>query len=86
MKKKRSGKGHGRVSEEIRSEYHFDYTKAKPNRFAARTRKGPLVVVLDDEITRVFKTAESVKAVLRAIVSTMPKRGKGHAAKRTAEG
>ncbi len=85
MRRTRSSKGQGRVSEELRPEYHFDYTKAKPNRFAARTRKGPLVVVLDEDITRVFKTPESVKAVLRAIVSTMPRRGKGAAVRRTAE-
>ena len=86
MKKTGTGKGHGRVSEGLRPEYHFDYAKAKRNRFAARARKGPLVVVLDKDIARVFKTSESVKAVLRAIVTTMPPRGKSAAARRTAEG
>ena len=86
MRKTGASKGHDRVSEELRPEYHFDYTKAKRNRFAARTRKGPLVVVLDEDIARVFKTPESVKAVLRAIVSTLPPRGKGAAPRRAAEG
>ena len=86
MKKRTESKGHGRVSEELRPEYHFDYSKAKRNRFAARAGKGPLVVVLDEDIARVFTTPESVKAVLRAIVSTMPPRRKAAAARRTAEG
>lgn len=86
MKKTGASKGHSRVSEELRPEYHFDYTKAKRNRFAARAQKGPLVVVLDEDIARVFKTPESVKAVLRAIATTMPPRGKRAAAKRSAEG
>jgi len=67
------------------TEYHFDYAKAKPNRFAARVRGGPLVVILDEEIARVFKTPEAVKAVLRAIVATMPTRRKGAGARRDAE-
>ena len=84
MKKIGAGKGHGRVSEELRPEYRFDYAKAKRNRFAAIAQKGPLVVVLDDDIARVFKTPESVKAVLRAIASTTP--CKGAKAGRTAGG
>ncbi|MBM3321837.1 MAG: hypothetical protein FJY73_14330 [Candidatus Eisenbacteria bacterium] len=75
MKKVGAGKKRDRVSEDLRPEYRFDYSKARRNRFASRAAKGPLVVVLDDEIARVFPTAESVKAVLRAIVSAMPPRG-----------
>lgn len=60
------------VSDELRPEYRFDYSKAKPNRFAAEARKGCVVVVLDEDIARVFRTPESVKAVLRALISTMP--------------
>ena len=86
MKKTRASKRHGRVSDELCPEYHFDYAKAKRNRFASRAQKGPLVVVLDEDIARVFKTPESVRAVLRAIVSTMPPRGKRATARRTAEG
>ncbi len=86
MKKVTAGKGQGRVSEELLPEYHFDYTKAKRNRFATQAKKGPLVVVLDEDIARVFKTPESVNAVLRAIVSAMPARGKGSAARRAAQG
>jgi hypothetical protein len=86
MKNTGTGKGRSRVSEDLRAEYHFDYTKAKRNRFAARAQKGPLVVVLDEDIARVFRTPESVKAVLRSIIMTMPARNRRAAAKRTPAG
>jgi hypothetical protein len=86
MKKTRASKGHSRVSDELRPEYHFDYARARRNRFASRAQKGPLVVVLDEDIARVFKTRELVRAVLRAIASTMSPGGKRSTAGRTAEG
>ena len=55
-------------------EYRFDYAKSKPNRFAGRAQPGSVVVVLDPDVARVFETAESVNAVLRALVATMPVR------------
>lgn len=58
--------------EDMQPEYHFDYTKAKPNRFAAKQADGSLVVVLEPDIVEVFSTAESVKRVLRALIATMP--------------
>ena len=58
----------------LRPEYHFDYTKAKPNRFAGRARPGSVAVLLDPDVARVFQSAESVNAVLRALVATMPSR------------
>ncbi len=56
---------------ELLPEYRFDYATARPNRFAAAAAEG-LVVVLDEDIAKVFKTPESVKAVLRALIATMP--------------
>ena len=66
---------------ELRPEYRFDYSKAKPNRFAAQAQAGPLVVVLEEDIARVFPTPESVKAVLRAIISIMRPAAKSRSAK-----
>ena len=60
--------------DELRSEYRFDYAKAKPNRFAERIRKGSVAVLLDPDVARVFTDAESVNAVLRALMTTMPAR------------
>src|ERR1035438_4609847 len=56
----------------LRSEYRFDYSKAKPNRFAERARPGCVAVLLDPDVAQVFKSAESVNAVLRALMATMP--------------
>ena len=43
--------------DELLPEYRFDYKKAKPNRFANRRGKQPMIlVVLDEDITRVFPT------------------------------
>jgi len=58
--------------EDMKPEYQFDYTKAKPNRFAQRQVDGSLVVILDPDIAHVFTTPEAVKKVLRALIATMP--------------
>jgi hypothetical protein len=72
MKKTRANK----VSEDLRSEYRFDYRKARPNRFAARMDKTNTIVVLDSDVAEVFTTSEDVNTVLRALIETMPKRSK----------
>jgi hypothetical protein len=86
MKKVTARRTHDRVCEELHSEYHFDYAKAKRNRFAGKARKVPLVVVLDEDIAKVFKTPESVKIALRSIISTMHPRSKGGTTSRIAAG
>jgi len=59
---------------ELKSEHRFDYANAKPNRFASRVPGGSFAVLLDPDIARVFQNAESVNAVLRALLTTMPAR------------
>jgi hypothetical protein len=59
-------------ADELRSEYRFDYSKGRSNRFAGRSKGERLVVVLDPDIAEVFKTPESVNEVLRALITTMP--------------
>ncbi len=56
--------------------YVFDYTKAKPNRFAGRIAKEHLVVRLDPEVSKVFTDSESVNTALRALITALPKRAK----------
>ncbi len=67
----------------MRPEYDFDYRKARPNRFAQRVYKDHRVVILDPDISRVFPTSESVNTVLRALIPTMPKRGKAKTARKS---
>ena len=52
-------------------EYHFDYRQARPNRFATDIAEGSLIVVLEPDIARAFKTPESIQAVLRAIAGVL---------------
>jgi len=51
------------------SEYSFDYSKAKNNRFAADYH---VSVTLDPDVANVFKTSESVNRALRAILLAVP--------------
>jgi len=74
MKNTSRPKAKAKRSNGLRSEYSFDYTKAKPNRFANRVRQGSVAVLPDPDVARAFKNAESVNAVLRALLSTMPGR------------
>ena len=66
------------MGDELRSEYEFDYTKAKPNRFAAALKKGGRLVVLDPEVAAAFENSDTVNAVLRALLATMPNQHKDH--------
>jgi hypothetical protein len=62
------------MADALRPEYDFDYTQAKPNRFAAKLRSGGRLVVLDPEVAAAFDGSEAVNAVLKALLQTMPKR------------
>jgi len=74
MKKMPQSKRSAKRDDGLRPEYHFDYAKARPNRFAAGARPGSVAVLLDPDVAQVFKNAASVNAVLRALVATMPTR------------
>jgi hypothetical protein len=62
------------VSGKMRKEYRFDYSKAKPNRFAQKTADDRTVVILDPDVSKVFKTPDSVNDILRALIEKMPKK------------
>ena len=57
---------------DLAAEYGFDYSKARPNRFASRTKDSPLVAVIEPDVAKVFTTAEAVNKALRALISAMP--------------
>jgi len=73
MKKIRPGSSTGGSADEMSSEYHFDYRRAKPNRFASRADAQRIVVALDSDVSEVFTTPEAVNRILRALISTMPR-------------
>jgi hypothetical protein len=75
MKKTSAVKSRGlRRDKDLRSEYRFDYAKARPNRFAHRARAKSVVVLLAPDVAKVFKTGESVNDALRAIMKAVPRR------------
>jgi len=44
------------------SEYHFDYSKAKPNRFAKQAEaEARITVTLEPDVARIFTTSEHEK-------------------------
>ncbi len=54
------------------AEYSFNYDQAKPNRFAGKLGQDRLMVCLDADVAAVFKSAESVNHMLRAIITSLP--------------
>lgn len=58
------------VGPEMRPEYRFDYRHARSNRFAARMT---MAVVLDSDVAEVFRSSDSVNAVLRSVIAAFPK-------------
>ncbi|MEO6725751.1 MAG: hypothetical protein ABIP14_10700 [Blastocatellia bacterium] len=59
--------------DEMLPEYDFDYSKAKPNRFAGRIDKSHVVVALDPDVAKIFSNSESVNNILRALIAAMPR-------------
>jgi hypothetical protein len=58
--------------DDLQPEYEFDYSKSRPNQFAAKLAPVSRVVTLDPDVAAVFTTPESVNTVLRALITTMP--------------
>jgi hypothetical protein len=76
MKKARELETARGLSDELQAEYRFDYSKAKPNRFASRVDPTRVVVALDPDVAEVFADADAVNKVLRALIEAMPRKKK----------
>jgi len=72
MKKQSTVRKRRSPADDLRTEYRFDYAKARINRFAGRI-DGQLVVLIDPDISEIFSTPESVNTALRALITAMPK-------------
>ncbi len=70
--KNRQTKPRKAISDDLRPEYDFDFSRSRPNRFANRPKEDRVVIVLDPDIGKVFTTSEAVNNVLRALLSNMP--------------
>ena len=63
---KKSARGTSHVDpDEILPEY--DFSRARPNKYASRYQKGALVVTLDAEVAQVFQSAKEVNETLRSL-------------------
>jgi len=78
---KTSNRARAKKTDEMRTEYDFDYSKAKPNRFAGRIASDQTVVLLDPEVSKVFPDSESMNAALRGLIAALPKTNKREARK-----
>src|SRR5207248_8852779 len=73
MKKTKASEAGSEESDDLRPEYRFDYSKARPNRFAGQEQRRAVVVALDPDVSEVFSSAEAVNDVLRALIAAWPK-------------
>jgi hypothetical protein len=53
---------------DMKPEYRFDYSKARPNRFAEAYKKGTSLVNLDADVAEKFPDSESVNEALRQFI------------------
>jgi hypothetical protein len=71
MKRTTNGK---KPSDDLRSEYDFDYAKSKPNRFASKLRKGGRLIILEPEVAKIFRDSGAVNKALREVAAAKSKR------------
>ena len=72
MKKTPDRKKSKSIGDDLRAEYRFDYSNAKPNRFAAAMSEGTVAVVLEPDVAAVFKSSQAVNSFLRSVIAAMP--------------
>jgi hypothetical protein len=53
---------------DLRDHYDFDYSQAKPNRFAGQLSNEAIMVVLEPEVAAAFPTTEAVNEALRLVM------------------
>jgi hypothetical protein len=75
-----------RESNGMREEYQLDYSRARPNRFAADMNQPVVAVVLEPDVATVFDSAAKVNAQLRSVISgrarkKQPTRARAHGRK-----
>ncbi|MEO6589104.1 MAG: hypothetical protein ABIP06_07230 [Pyrinomonadaceae bacterium] len=51
--------------DEMKPEYRFDYSKARPNRFAEEYNRTQITVLLDSDVAKDFPSSEAVNEALR---------------------
>jgi hypothetical protein len=72
MKRDESPKQPRKTQNEMRTEYRFDYAKARSNQFADRMKNGAVAVILNPDVAAVFSSSKAVNAFLRSVMTTLP--------------
>jgi hypothetical protein len=57
-----------RDADGMRGEYEFDYSRAKPNRYAALMDQPVVAIVLEPDVASVFNSSAKVNSQLRSIL------------------
>jgi hypothetical protein len=60
--------------DDVRDEYQFDYSQAKPNRFASRLTRPLVAVALESDVAALFDSSAKVNAQLRSAISALKHR------------
>lgn len=71
---KKTNRSQQPVADELRPEYDFDYSKARPNPYAALLKGQTIAVILAPDVAAAFPTSDSVNSALRAVIQ-QPTRG-----------
>ncbi len=72
MKNTHNSENNPKLQDGLLPEYNFDYRKANPNRFVLQQDDNSLMVKLEPDVAKVFRTSEDVNKALRAILSAIP--------------
>jgi hypothetical protein len=83
---KRASKTVRSPSDDLRSEYSFDYSKAKENPYAERLKGRTVAIVLEPDVAAVFPSSKAVNTQLRAVVAAVPRRSRKRVASRRRSG
>jgi hypothetical protein len=71
MRKTSTRKKRQPLRDPLRKEYRFDYSRAKPNRFADEMASGIVTIVLEPDVAAVFRSSETVNALLRSVIAAL---------------
>ncbi len=61
------------TEDEMLAEYDLDFSKSRPNKYAAILKEQERLVKLEPDVFIVFNTSEKVNNTLRAIINAYPK-------------
>ena len=62
----------------LRAEYEFDYSRSRPNRFAAGMGPQTVAVVLEPDVAQVFDSSRAVNKLLRSVIAANPPTESAH--------